>query len=197
VAPRPASLGGLVRDQGPPTRSACCRWFSPPSTASTSAASNPTYDPNNYYCSLLARAPTGPLEPPTTQPLLNLAQFNVSGRRLPGRLARRPRRTGRARRRPRPDQHPHRLQLSRQVRDPGSCRARPCTTTPARSAHRSRAGRASPTPTWKAITTFGYERGPGQHRLHLALHRQDGPHERVSPRRPQRRLASRPTTSST
>lgn len=40
---------------------------------------NPTYDPNNYYCSLLARSPQGPLEPPTTQPLLNLATFGVSG----------------------------------------------------------------------------------------------------------------------
>lgn len=41
--------------------------------------SNPTYDPKNYYCSLLSRARTGALEAPTSQPLLNLAQFNVSG----------------------------------------------------------------------------------------------------------------------
>lgn len=41
--------------------------------------SNPTYDPTNYYCSLLKRAGTGALEAPTTQPLLNLAQFNVTG----------------------------------------------------------------------------------------------------------------------
>jgi len=41
--------------------------------------SNPTYDQNNYYCQLLARAPEGTLEPPTTQPLLNLGQFQVSG----------------------------------------------------------------------------------------------------------------------
>lgn len=41
--------------------------------------SNPTYDPKNYYCSLIARARTGAIEAPTSQPLLNLAQFNVSG----------------------------------------------------------------------------------------------------------------------
>jgi iron complex outermembrane receptor protein len=40
---------------------------------------NPTYDPNNYYCTLLARSPQGPLEPPTNQPLLNLGSFGVSG----------------------------------------------------------------------------------------------------------------------
>jgi len=40
---------------------------------------NPTYDPNNYYCSLLKRAGTGALEAPTSQPLLNLGAFNVSG----------------------------------------------------------------------------------------------------------------------
>ncbi len=40
---------------------------------------NPTYDRNNYYCTLLARSPQGPLEPPTTQPLLNLGSFGVSG----------------------------------------------------------------------------------------------------------------------
>ncbi|MDE8652032.1 TonB-dependent receptor plug domain-containing protein [Novosphingobium album (ex Liu et al. 2023)] len=42
-------------------------------------ASNPTYDQNNYYCQLLARAPEGTLEPPTSQPLLNLGTFQVSG----------------------------------------------------------------------------------------------------------------------
>lgn len=41
--------------------------------------SNPTYDQNNYYCQLLARAQEGTLEPPTTQPLLNLGEFQVSG----------------------------------------------------------------------------------------------------------------------
>lgn len=42
-------------------------------------ASNPTYDNNNYYCQLLARAPEGTLEPPTSQPLLNLGTFEVQG----------------------------------------------------------------------------------------------------------------------
>ncbi|WP_291537312.1 TonB-dependent receptor [Brevundimonas sp.] len=44
-----------------------------------SGGNNPTYDPNNYYCSLLARnADTGLLLNPV-QPLLNLGQFNVEG----------------------------------------------------------------------------------------------------------------------
>jgi iron complex outermembrane recepter protein len=42
-------------------------------------ASNATYDQNNYYCQLLSRAPEGTLEPPTSQPLLNLGTFEVSG----------------------------------------------------------------------------------------------------------------------
>lgn len=44
-----------------------------------SGGNNPTYDPNNYYCSLLARnSDTGLLLNPV-QPLLNLGQFNVEG----------------------------------------------------------------------------------------------------------------------
>ncbi|KAK0342039.1 hypothetical protein LTR94_023873, partial [Friedmanniomyces endolithicus] len=44
-----------------------------------SGGNNPTYDPNNYYCSLLARnQDTGLLLNPE-QPLLNLGQFNVEG----------------------------------------------------------------------------------------------------------------------
>lgn len=41
--------------------------------------SNPTYDPNNYYCQLLSRNPASgvPLRP--VQPLLNLGQFETSG----------------------------------------------------------------------------------------------------------------------
>lgn len=41
--------------------------------------SNPTYDPNNYYCQLLTRNPASgvPLNP--VQPLLNLGQFETSG----------------------------------------------------------------------------------------------------------------------
>ncbi|WP_232492726.1 TonB-dependent receptor plug domain-containing protein [Novosphingobium kaempferiae] len=42
-------------------------------------SSNPTYDVNNYYCQLLSRAPEGTLEPPTSQPLLNLGTFEVQG----------------------------------------------------------------------------------------------------------------------
>ena len=120
---------------------------------------NPTYDPNNYYCSLLARAPTGPLEPPTTQPLLNLAQFNVSGVDL---------------------QVDWRLDLADvglPWEDPGRISIRTAVSyldkfeiqaLPGAQMYNYagtigasvETGAGITHPTWKAITTIGYDRGP-------------------------------------
>jgi iron complex outermembrane recepter protein len=41
--------------------------------------SNPTYDPNNYYCKLIGRDPSGAVGPQSQQPLQNLGAFKVSG----------------------------------------------------------------------------------------------------------------------
>jgi len=40
---------------------------------------NPTFDPNNYYCSLMQRSSSTGVPVNPSQPLLNLGQFNVTG----------------------------------------------------------------------------------------------------------------------
>lgn len=40
---------------------------------------NPTFDPNNYYCSLMQRSSSTGVPVNPVQPLLNLGQFNVTG----------------------------------------------------------------------------------------------------------------------
>lgn len=44
-----------------------------------SGGSNPTYDPGNYYCSLLTRNSAGGVPTNPVQPLLNLGQFQTTG----------------------------------------------------------------------------------------------------------------------
>ncbi|NGM51283.1 TonB-dependent receptor [Caulobacter sp. 602-2] len=44
-----------------------------------SGGSNPTYDPNNYYCSLLTRNSASGVPTNPVQPLLNLGQFQTTG----------------------------------------------------------------------------------------------------------------------
>ncbi|WP_165799680.1 TonB-dependent receptor domain-containing protein [Sphingomonas oleivorans] len=44
-----------------------------------SGDNNPTYDPNNYYCSLLTRNTSNGVPVNPVQPLLNLGRFDVSG----------------------------------------------------------------------------------------------------------------------